>query len=60
MTSLEKLFNEGLIRSEHKRQMILAYEEFLRRKKNYYALISERERRKWDKRQTERIEERVD
>jgi predicted GIY-YIG superfamily endonuclease len=55
MTSLEKLFNEGLIRSEHKRQMILAYEEFLRRKKNYYALISERARKKWDRRQKERI-----
>jgi hypothetical protein len=53
--SLEKLFNDGLIRSEHKRQMILAYEEFLRRKKNYYALVNERERRKWDKRQKERI-----
>jgi predicted GIY-YIG superfamily endonuclease len=55
MTSLEKLFNEGLIRSEHKRQMILAYEEFLRRKKNYYALISERARKTWDRRQKERI-----
>jgi len=53
MKSLEKLFNEGLIRSEHKRQMILAYEEFLRRKKNYYALVNERERRKWDRRQRE-------
>ena len=56
MKSLEKLFNEGLIRSEHKRQMILAYEEFLRRKKNYYALVNERERRKWDRRQKERVE----
>ena len=55
MKSLEKLFNEGLIRSEHKRQMILAYEEFLRRKKNYYALVNERERRKWDKRQREKL-----
>jgi hypothetical protein len=35
--------------------MILAYEEFLRRKKNYYALISERARKKWDKKQVERL-----
>jgi predicted GIY-YIG superfamily endonuclease len=56
MTSLERLFNEGLIRSEHKRQMILAYEEFVRRKKNYYALISERARKTWDRRQKERID----
>jgi hypothetical protein len=53
--NLEKLFNDGLIRSEHKRQMILAYEEFVRRKKNYYALISERARKTWDRRQKERI-----
>jgi len=54
--TLEKLFNDGLIRSEHKRQMILAYEEFVRRKKNYYALISERARKTWDRRQKERID----
>jgi hypothetical protein len=32
-----------------------AYKEFVKRKNDYYALISERARKKWDRRQTERI-----
>jgi predicted GIY-YIG superfamily endonuclease len=33
-----------------------AYENFLKCKKDYYALISERARKKWDRRQKERID----
>jgi len=52
---LERLFNQGLIRSTYRRQMELAYEEFLRRKEMYYALVNKRERDKWDKRQKEQL-----
>ena len=55
MTSLEKLFNQGLIRREYKRQMDLAYNEYLKRKKLYEEKVDKRIRDKWDKRQ-ERID----
>jgi hypothetical protein len=32
-----------------------AYEYFVKCKKDYYALISERARKKWDKKQVERL-----
>jgi hypothetical protein len=35
--------------------MILAYEEFLQRKKNYFALVNKRERQKWNDKQKERL-----
>ena len=53
--TLKWLFNDGLIRSTYRRNMEDAYKDFVKAKNDYYALISERARKTWDRRQKERI-----
>jgi hypothetical protein len=56
-SSLEYLFNDGLIRSTYKRRMTEAYEKFVKCKKDYYTLIGKREKLKWNRLQKERLED---